>query len=230
MVKNNLTTLIFQLFSFVFSIIGTLSVVFKDGIFKPEQILYYTVLSNLLITLMFGFLIYQNIKSMKDKKDYQFVKSDFLFVCVIDILVTLLVYWVMLRPNSIAEDPTYKTMVFSNLSTHLVTPLLAIINFIVFDKLKSIKIKDILKCLIFPLSYFALVTVIGFTGFVYKDTGKNFPYFFIDYNEYGAKVLLYVLAITIFFIILSLVFYFIMKLTYKNKTVETEKDKVLVNN
>jgi len=220
MVKNNISTLLFQVFSFIFSICGILSIVYKGDEFSPYQFLYYTILSNGLIAFMFGLLIYQNVKEMVTKVKCNFVKSGFLFVCVIDILVTMLIYWVILRPESVSNDPTYETWTFSNLSTHLITPLLAIINFVVFDKLKKVKYKDIYMSLVFPYIYFFIIICVGMSGFVYPDNGTNYPYFFMDFNEYGAKVFLYIIAITIVFLILSHIAYFIIKKTNKNNRIE----------
>jgi hypothetical protein len=122
-------------------------------------------------------------------------------IVALAITVTMFIFWGLLAP--IMTDPSY-LLSYSNLQIHLVTPLLMILDFLIFAAPGKLKKQDPLFFAIVPLAYFAQATILGFSGFTYevlaRDGGVHyFPYFFIDFYETGVWVFAYVAALTVFF-------------------------------
>jgi hypothetical protein len=204
MIKNRIFALSFRIAAFVLCLAGILSVtgVFK-GRFHGGALLYYTLQSNILVLFMFGLLIFETAKSLKKEgRIGSNAHCPRLSVMVLlAIMVTLLVYWALLAP-------TYKDksllLEFSNLSVHLITPILMLADYILFSAGGKLTRRDPLLSCVIPIAYFIQATILGFSGVMYSssssDKASHFPYFFIDYYESGWWVALYVTIITAFFI------------------------------
>jgi len=135
-------------------------------------------------------------------------------VCVVDLLVTLIVYWTLLAPGAFSMSENAKLWSFGNLSVHLFTPLLCLIDYILFAESGSLKYSDVYAILIFPLSYVAFSTVAGFSGYIYRTSSIDgspvrFPYFFMDYDQLGLRAILYIGGLIAAFLVLSHAFYFL---------------------
>jgi hypothetical protein len=135
-------------------------------------------------------------------------------VCVIDVLLTLIVYWVMLVPSMPSAGPGSEIFAFNNLTVHLIVPLLCLADYALFTRPGHLKYRDVYYVVIYPLSYVLVSTVAGLLGFVYRvsdidGSPVRFPYFFFDWDVVGAGALLYIFALVVFFLILSHLLYWI---------------------
>jgi hypothetical protein len=203
MVKNRIFALSFRAAAFVLCLVGILSILgVFNGRFDGNALLYYTVQSNLLVLVMFGFLVFKTAKSLKQDgkngSNAHYPRTS--AMVLLAIMVTFLVYWAVLAPRY--EDKAL-LFGFSNLSVHFITPLLMLADYILFSRGGSLTKHDPLLFCAVPILYFIQATILGFSGVEYSTGGAepaHFPYFFIDYYKSGWRVALYVAAVTVFFV------------------------------
>lgn len=217
MIKNKKFALWFRLFAFVLSILGIvvhLRIYLFE--FKVASLMYYTIQSNILAIVMFSILLYKTIK------DYQVNKEDsncsymprFEFVVMIDLLLTMIVYWVLLAPTAFKMTGENSLFSFSNLTLHLFVPLLCLIDYFIFTKSKQVNYKDIYLTVLFPLFYLIFTSIAGVFGYVYASVSNpnrivHYPYFFMDYDIYGVMTIVNILVMTAIFLLLGHLVYFI---------------------
>lgn len=210
MIRNRLFALIFRICAFVFALVGVLSHVNLASGFNPGMFMYYTIQSNWLAVILFGLLVYRTAKGLKQdgKTGNAGYFARFEMVCVIDLLLTLIVYWAMLAPQAFAMGSEFSLWTFENLSVHMVTPLLCLVDYLLFAPSGHMKYRDVYYVLIYPLFYVVFSSVAGLLGYSYRissvdDLPVRFPYFFFDYDRIGAQSILYILGLVAFFLVLS---------------------------
>lgn len=208
MIKNRQIVLIYRCLCFIF-ILAVLCVhigIFI-GEFSPGSIMYYTVQSNLLALIMFGTLLYKSTKVSSGGRKY--IREDyyarFEVVCVMDLLLTLVVYWALLAPNS---GSGYNLWNFDNLAVHLITPLMCLADYILFSEWGHMKYRDVYAVLIYPLCYVIFASISGFMGYAYGISpvdGKpiHFPYFFLDFDRIGFRASIYIAILIAAFLLFA---------------------------
>ncbi len=217
MIQNRLTATIFRGASFLFALIGLLE---QMGIFRGKfslaSFMYYTIQSNLLAFIMFGILLVRTIKGLKEDGIHGRAGyfTRFEMVCTVDLLLTFIVYWVLLAPRSFSMNGGFNLWTFGNLAVHMITPLLCLVDYILFAETGRIKYRDVYAILIYPLSYVLLTTIAGYSGYVYNISivdGKpvRFPYFFFDYDRIGSGAFTYIVVLVLLFLVISHMLYFI---------------------
>jgi len=221
MIQSKKFALAYRLGALLFAVIGVMKQV---GIFSGKigsgSFMYYTIQSNLLVIVLFTMLVIRTVKSLKkDTQGYVGWYARFEMVCVVNILLTLVVFWIMLAPQ-VSKGYLFT---FENISVHTVTPLLCLGDYLLFTKGRHLKYKDVYYTSLFPLFYFIFTMVASVSGYVYNQetitenrlnsaveiTPVRVPYFFLDYEKIGAMVIVYVLALFIFIILMGHLFYFI---------------------
>lgn len=214
MIQNRKFALVFRIAALLIGCAGVLSITGAlRGEFNSTQLMYYTIQSNLVAIVLFGMLLTSTIKSIRQDGWHGSCSffPRFEMVVMIDILLTLLVFWIMLVPQTFSMGDGYPLWSFSNLAVHLVTPLFCIVDYFLFAASKHLKYRDVYGILIFPYCYIVLVTIAGFAGFTfhpYADgTVKNFPYYFLDWNQLGLQVFTYIIGLTLFFLVISHLLY-----------------------
>lgn len=208
-------TLYFRLAAFIFALSGVLDTI---GVFKGEldvvSFFAYTTQSNVLVTILFGVLLLKTIffkisndNSAVTKKSFGFYPKTSAFVTM-GILVTLLVFWTILAP----VNRHYPIFSFNNMSVHLITPLLMLTDYFIFNERGKLRIRDIFYSLIIPICYFFEATIIGMSRLVvYPYFGEDsfYPYPFLDIDKYGFQVTFAVLGILLFFLFIALIWRYI---------------------
>jgi len=210
MIKNKSIALAYRVASLLFAIAGMLSLLgVFDGQWYGTTLFFYTAQSNLLAVALFALLIAKTIKGIRGRDKHAGYFPRFSMVVVIDILVTFFVYWILLAP-------TFEGMeqwTFFNLSVHAITPLLCLIDYILFTQPRHLKYRDVYAVIIYPICYVIFATIVGFAGQVYwiaDDGPVRFPYFFFDYDRIGvAMSLVYIGALIVIFLLLSHGFYLV---------------------
>jgi hypothetical protein len=176
------------------------------GVFtgKPgaSVLLYYTSQSNVLCLVWFGVLLARCLSDIKSrgKTGSCSYNERFSALVTLSITVTMVIFWIMLAP---AMD-TGSLWKFASLQPHLFTPLLMIADYLLFTKPGKLTRRDPLYSALVPLGYWIQATILGLSGVVYRTdetTGAavRFPYFFIDYDQSGWMVAVYVAVIAIFY-------------------------------
>ena len=221
MVKNKLFALLFRLCALLFALIGILkSIGVFSGTVSFGSFMYYTFQSNLLAVFLFSFLAVRTAGSLRAGLQGCVGRHTRLaMVCAVDLLVTMIVFWALLAP----EVPASYLWTFDNIAVHTVSPLLCLLDFILFSEVRLLKYRDIYYTCIFPLFYLAFATVAGFSGYVYYyrltpgsiysssliSVPVRFPYFFLDFDVLGVKAVIYIVVLFVFFILLGHLIYFV---------------------
>ncbi|MCL2540410.1 MAG: Pr6Pr family membrane protein [Firmicutes bacterium] len=202
MIKNRIFALIFRIVAFTAILFG---IIYNTGVFQGDFhwiiFLYYTILSNIFALALFGVLIFMTARKLK----HNGAKGDSCFyprisaAVTVCIMLTLIVFWCVLAPFAPAADRPF-LVTYSNLAVHLIAPLLMLADYIMFSVGGKLKRRDPFLFSIVPIAYLVITLIIGFSGaVVYQLPGferaGSFPYFFLDYNDVGLMMLVYIAAL-----------------------------------
>jgi len=215
-IKDRRFAIVFRVASLIFAIAGFLSMtgVFMGYIY-PGILVYYTMQSNVLAIVLFALLTIRTISGLREgnigNSGYY---ARFEMVCVIDIMLTFVVFWVILAPNLFTMVGDYNLWSFSNLAVHGITPLLCLIDYVLFTQARHLKYRDVYYVVIYPLVYMVATSLAGLSGYVYSTSPVDgrpvrFPYFFYDFDRLGAVALVYIGALVVFFLLISHGFYMV---------------------
>ena len=173
------------------------------------MLLYYTVLSNLLVTLFTAYLLYVMRRSGENWQSRHLLRLK--GGVTMSIMITCVIYHFMLAP--IATD-FYR---LENFLCHYIVPLWFLADTLLFDKQGQYKIWDPVLWTILPLVYmiFAL-----FNGLVLKLNIPNskdnpFPYFFLNVNKGWDVVIKWCLIIFAAYMVAGFIFYLIKQINRK---------------
>jgi uncharacterized membrane protein YhdT len=196
--------------------------IFAGGLFV-WRLMYYTIQSNILALFMFGLLLVKTIMAYvregKHGKTGFFARFE--MVCVTDLLLTMLVYWILLAPVAPSVGDEFAVFTFSNISVHLLAPMFCLIDYILFTESGHVKYRDVYAILIFPFLYIAFTSAAGFMGYVYRlsPDGRpvRFPYYFMDFDEVGLRAFLNIGVLVFIFLLIAHGFYLLDKKWKKPK-------------
>jgi len=191
------------------------------GVFRGElhleALAFYTMQSNILAIVLFGMLTIRTAIGLRDGiKGNAGYFARFEMICSIDIMLTLLVFWILLAPTLFTMTGEFSLWSFDNLAVHAITPLLCLVDYILFSQPRHLKYRDVYFVCIFPVAYLIGTSIAGLMGYVYMisptDGGPmHFPYFFYDFERIGSTAFLYIGVLILFFIIIGHTFYYIDK-------------------
>jgi hypothetical protein len=209
------------LFGILWFALGTESVFEPDG---WHSLLYYTILSNILVFGVFIALIIQTSRSIigrtakSEKRGLLPVVEAGAVVCI---MLTFLVFWALLAPGYFKDGANGwpSLLTWHNLSVHVLAPILMAADYFVFCERGKLRRNDIWWYLIFPLGYVLYATVAGLLGATY-ESGRRFPYGFMDYDKQGWGVILWFVGLSALFVGMSLLVY------WTDKKLVAKKDKV----
>lgn len=181
---------------FLAGVLGVvLQLILNGGV---NMLLYYTILSNILVTAFMGYLVY-----LMAKKDPRYQSNSFLRSktgVTMAILITFVIYHTMLRPY-IFPAQFYR---LENLLCHYIVPLWFFLDGLVFDGKIAFSKLDPFIWTSFPLIYSAFAL---FNGTVTKfavpgSPDSPYPYFFLNLDKNGwSGVLLSSLVIFVFYVV-----------------------------
>ena len=166
-------------------LVGILGIVFtaQSSAFMggASVFFFFTVQSNIFIIAMALIFLINEILQLANKKS--FVNQTLLhikYVATVAITVTFLVFFTMLAPLMGVDY----LLSFNNFSLHAIVPVLAIVDFILFDTGINLTYFNSLFATISPISYVVFVYVGAIFGLKY---GENlyYPYFFLDFEKNG---------------------------------------------
>ena len=196
-----------RVFLFLAAFTGVYLEITKHGGFG--MLLYYTVLSNLLVTIFTGYLLRVMSRSGENWQSPTLLRLK--GGITMSIMITCVIYHFMLAP--IATD-FYRV---ENFLCHYIVPLWFLADTLFFDKQGQYKIWDPVLWTILPLVYmlFAL-----FNGLVLKLPVPNskvspFPYFFLDVAKGWDVVIKWCLIIFVAYMVAGFIFYLIKQIKRK---------------
>lgn len=166
-------------------IVGILGIIFtaQSSAFMggASVFFFFTVQSNIFIIAMALVFLINEILLLRSKKS--FINQTLLYikyVATVAITITFIVFFTMLAPLMGIDY----LVSFNNLSLHAIVPILAIVDFILFDTDINLTYPKSLISTIAPVSYVVFVYV----GSIFKlQYGENlyYPYFFLDFEKNG---------------------------------------------
>ena len=185
-----------------------------QGMFNVNVLYYYTAQSNIMAIVLFIILTVKTINGIcNDDGNNACYFPRFSMICTINVLLTFVVFWTLLVPQLAGILPLWT---FSNLAVHAITPLLCLVDYIMFSEPRRLKYRDVYYVTIFPICYLIGSSLVGLAGHDYglfntDGAPVRFPYFFYDFDRIGLLALAYIAGIIVFFLIIGHIFYFIDK-------------------
>ena len=184
------------------------------------SITYFTTLSNVFVIIMLSLFLIKEIFNLKYKKYLYIIK----FLSTISISLTFLVFLFLLAPTlDSGFINAYLMNDAGSLCVHFITPVLSIIDFLLFDREYKLNKINALHATIPPLIYVLFVVIGSQLGLRW---GKMYaPYNFLNYHAktgwfgfdlsllgwetLGIGVFYNILFLTIIFILIGLLFIWI---------------------
>lgn len=176
--KKLIASIIFKAISLIASVYGLVFTI--DSIMSFT---FFTTLSNVALDVVLALFIVLDVILLVKGKDY---KSNWMyilkFLMTLSITLTCLVYMIILGPTS--EDGligAYLHNYAGSLGVHLIGPVFAIADFLVFDKGFVAKKVYAIYAVIPPLCYVAFVYILAALGVRWYGT-MTAPYNFLNYD------------------------------------------------
>ena len=151
-----------------------------------STLLYYTIQSNILIAIICAIVSGYDLAKKSVPNFVYLVK----YIFTIAITITGVVFNLILVPQLVEHYGSFsRAYGLSSTLVHVVTPVLGLISYLLFDK-NVLKKKFDFYGIIVPLSYFSLIIGLSTIKNLYLfDTldgaPTKFPYFFLNYIENG---------------------------------------------
>lgn len=148
---------------------------------------YYTLQSNVICLIAFIIVLTLELLDRQYKTDiYYLIKGGL----VIAIAITAIIYHIALAPGGFQMDALQNSIsnkVLANFLVHTVSPLLVLLDYVLFDEKGHFKFFYPILWLIQPLNYVVYVYTYSNLGGSFYNIGgsRQFAYFFLDYNELG---------------------------------------------
>lgn len=216
---------------------ASLGILLELDVFKGhchwDRFVFYTLLSNLACLLFFAAAFCQTAKLLiKDAPNGDAsLWPHFKGAVTMLITVTLLVYHFMLAPRLI-QNPDYGFWSLRNMLLHYVTPIMVILDWLLFDRKGGYRWYSPLLWLIIPVIYLIFILIRAELAGVISHTHSRYPYFFLDVDVLGVrKVVMFVLAIAVFFVVMGYIFRLVdfclaarCRLKPREQSVVTERD------
>lgn len=225
-----------RIFSYAFKIaiiisclIGILSNLFKTT--SVQSILsFYTLQSNIFVLAFYisSLILLLLKKDLENNMKYHFFKGATLVI----ILLTFVIYLVSLNPINFSMDANISTgniFKLSNMFVHFITPVMVLLDYLLFDTKGYFKGAYPIFWYLFPLSYVAYVYIYSFYGGEFFSIGgsKKYAYYFLDIDKIGIiGVFKYIILISIFFIFMCYFFVILDKFLAQRK--ESNKKRAAV--
>ncbi len=180
-IKRNIS-IILNLLVFIFSALGiTLACIYavRDGYSHwTKRLLYFTQLSNVwigLTCLAFGIAsILEQIKGKKLIREWLYALK---FIFTVSITITGIIFCGLLAPFA-----DYNIWTFSSVITHVVVPILSVLDLFLGQDGHILKFRHTFTALIPPAAYFLVASILCILR---VDFGKGdcYPYFFMNLHS-----------------------------------------------
>ena len=190
----------------ILAVLGTSIQLIKYG---PGMMMYYTVQSNLLVSLFALYMVW----AMRQGKDLQ--SPSFLRIkaaVTMSIMITFVIYHVMLAP--LATD----FWRVENMLCHYITPLYFFFDTLLVDRQRQYQLLDPLRWTALPLLYmaFALLNGLVLKWPIPDAKDSPFAYYFLNVHKYGwSYVLTHAVVIFLAYLLAGYLLYFIKTIKIK---------------
>lgn len=218
MIKKRTAQLIYETAYCTIGLIGTvasLGIFDNINLFRWDFYVHFTNVSNFFCIFVMFLALIQTIK--KNKDDYVSACPRLKFIGILGILLTFLIFNLVLAGAPGREKQLNWRI--GSISFHVVLPIMYVLHWVLFYEHRKVKWTYPLLSVLFPLSYMifllAQAVVLRFDTSILipnSTTPLIYPYFFVNLETQGPKVIIYIIAMMIGFIALGYGFYGIDKL------------------
>lgn len=181
-----------------------------EGRFELNQMIFYTIQSNLLVFFAYLYLLIKsgiNSLSKKQSRSVDFA-PNIMGALTLIIVITGLIYNFVLVPT-ISDTSGYAVNSFSDILVHTFTPIMVFVDWILFANTSDTKNIKPWTWAILPLLYWVFTIIRAQIGGPIAGFGSYYPYFFIDADQLGwGRVIINVLVLLVAFVL----FGYLMKL------------------
>ena len=223
MIKNRTAQLIYQT---IYCTLGLVGCIASLGIFDNIKMIrwdFYVHFTNISNFFCLGVMVACLVQTIRKKEDSFVTKAPLLkFIGVLGILLTFLVFNIMLA-GAPDRDPQLNWRIGS-LLFHVVLPIMYIADWFLFYERKQSKWYYPLASIAFPLAYvvFLLIQaiILKFDTSILIPTTQTpliYPYFFVNLDTQGIKVLLWIVLLAVAFTAVGYMFYGLDRLEKKQK-------------
>lgn len=216
-IKNRLLSLIFRiLFLFICGLGLYLNSGIPNGTIDTYMLVFYTIQSNALCFIFFALLTFKNISDLKRKGIHGTTRfyPHFKGAVTMSIAITFIIYHFVIMPEFVSVVSNYDPFILDNLTVHYFVPLLAILDWLLFDIKLSFRWFDPILWLLLPISYLIFILTRAQLGGIIAVVKSYYPYFFVDVNLIGwTNMLLNVGGMLLGFLALGYIIYLIDKVS-----------------
>ena len=147
---------------------------------------YYTLQSNIICLVAFIGIVIMELRKWQKNDVYYLIKG----AITIAILITGITYLCAFAPVGFQMDFQKETLAnktISNLLVHVVSPILVLVDYFLFDEKGNFKRFYPIIWLFIPFDYVLYVYTYGSSGGTFYNIGgsNKFAYFFLDYEKIG---------------------------------------------
>lgn len=214
--------LIFRIWGFAIGLSGIiLQTAFGGGFMGASSLTFFTIQTNIFTTALFLALAIKTslqIKTQGAKGVVAHFNPNFQLALTFYITITFVIYWTMLSWQQYSADGVSDAILeASNYLLHGVTPVLAMLDALLFMPHGKIKKIQSVWWLVYPLLYLFFVVIRAETGgplysmsFGGKTVEMYYPYFFIEHQIVGTGGLIgIVFGVCFIFWLFALLFIFV---------------------
>lgn len=173
--KRNLS-IILKIIVVISAVLGTIISAYagRDTFMGGSRVfMYFTIQSNIGIALICG----TGLVMLMYNKDIPYAWNVVKFVGTVAITLTGVVFVIVLAPT--LGDKAWNVQ---NVLTHVIVPIVSVIDFFIVMSGVEIKRNSVFYVIIPPLLY-AIYAGIGYTNGWEFSKGKNYPYFFLNWGS-----------------------------------------------
>lgn len=171
-----------------------------DGRFSGFQLLYFTVLSNILCLVWFMVLAVVTGRDLTrdGARGPAAPWPRFGGAVMMAITVTMLIYLVVLVPEAFTQGSGYTPFTLTDNLIHIVAPVLTIIDWLLFTPKGSFRWYDPPLWAIIPYLYLVFAFTYGAAGGTFGAGGSHYPYPFMSVERHGVGgVALWIIGLTV---------------------------------
>lgn len=159
--------------------VGSGLTLFSGG-YNLDTLLYFTILSNIAVVFITSMFLYMDDSNKEIKMVWHILR----YMIAAAITLTFIVFNATLMPEMIKNGDGLDLLKMSNLLNHNITPVLFVVDFVLFGKL--IPLNKIYYTLFMPLGYFIITLMMNpIFGVTYGSNNEIVPYFFLNYQKNG---------------------------------------------
>lgn len=153
---------------------------------SATSFLYYTVLSNVLCLV---WMVWSAVVTLRDAqatgwRGLSTPSPRFAAAVMEAIAVTLLIYLFVLAPALFTQPGAYRPFTLTDNLVHIITPILVIVDWLLFVPKGRLKPYDPLLWALIPYAYLAFAFTLGALGVEFAP-GVHVPYPFMDVEANG---------------------------------------------